>query len=179
MPTNAQLTLMLLRKSEASNVPLPPTPCASESPPVQPIHIPALNSGAAATTWEPPLGATHGELREAAAPDQTMLDAAGGPSSEIKETTAHRPHRLLELMKSGMKSTVKMVAKADKLRGKAGRQSAKNRVGIIPYRQGVDKRQQGPWSFRARNDGKDGQLNIASMAVSHSTKIGVYRQAIS
>lgn len=158
MPTNAQLAVTLLRNSEDFHSPLPSTGYTKETPPNEPVH---LSPSAIADTWDAPLGATQNDLAKAAAPDQDILEGASGPSSEIKETEAHRPHRLLGIIKSSMKSTVKMAMKADQIRAKAGRQSAKNRIGIVPRKRGLHTGEQGPWSFRARNGGKDGQLDIS------------------
>lgn len=159
MPTNAQLAITLLRDSEDSDSPLPTTQYAKETPSNEPIPI---SPSMVVDTWDAPLGATHGEMAEAAAPEQSTLEAASGPSSEIKDTESHRPHKLLGMIKSGMKSTVKLAMKADQIRAKTGRQSAKNRIGVIPRKQGPSNREQGPWSFKARSDGKDGQLHINS-----------------
>lgn len=159
MPTNSQLAITLLRNSEIYNSPLAPTPYVDQASPVQPIEISPTST--ATSTWDTPLGATQEDLVEAAAPEQSILNAASGPSSEIQETEAREPHRLLGLAKGGVKSAVKIAMRADKFRAKAGRQSATNRLGIIPHRRDAGTKQQGPWTFKARNEGKDGQIHIS------------------
>ncbi|ETN44905.1 uncharacterized protein HMPREF1541_09780 [Cyphellophora europaea CBS 101466] len=159
IPTNAQLAITLLRSAENHVSPLPLRPHTKQSPTIKPIPIP---SKADAETWEAPLGASQADLADAAAPDQNVLDAASGPCSEIQATERRKPHRLFGLVKGGIKSTVEMTLKADKLRAKAGHQSAKNRIGILPHKNNAGDREPGPWIFAVRHDGKEGRLHIGA-----------------
>lgn len=166
IPTNAQLTITILRNNERLNAPIPPPPSINRTPPMKPVR--PSSEIADMETLDKPLGADEAELAEAAAPDPSILDDAGGRCSKVEATEGSKPHRLLHLLghlKRGIRSTVHVAQQADRLRAKAGRESAKNRVGVLPCKSDDTGTQQGPSTFRARNEAKEGQVHISAEGI--------------
>lgn len=163
VPTNAQLAITILRNNERQRAPIPPAPSIDRTPPMQPIR---LSSDAIGTdSADKPLGADETELREAASPDSSMLNDAGGrcaDSGADKGTKQHRLRHMLGHLRRGIKTAVEVAQRADQLRAKAGRQSAKNRVGVLQDKAEVSGLGQGPSTFRARNESKEGEVSISA-----------------
>lgn len=157
-PNDAQLAITLLRLGEAHGTPFPPAPSTNEGPPKEPVQLTAADMDA--TGADAPLGATQDEIDEAKAADPAMLDQAGGPDSEIKDVGGPKTSRLLALVKSSAKLGVKAALQVDKLRAKAGRESAKNRLGAVPPEGGAGDQKEGPTEFSARWEGKPGHIRV-------------------
>jgi hypothetical protein len=156
VPNNAQLALTLLRLGEAHGTPFPPAPSTEKHPSKEPLQLSASDMSAEGT--DAPLGATQDEIEHAKAADPDKLDQAGGPDSEIKDVGGHKTSRLLAFVKGSTKLGVRAALGADKLRAKAGRESAKNRLGAVPAEGAGEK--EGPTEFSARWEGKPGHVTI-------------------
>ncbi|KAI2464839.1 hypothetical protein F4781DRAFT_436006 [Annulohypoxylon bovei var. microspora] len=171
VPTNAQLTLTLLRVGEANKAPLPPPPSISEPPPEKPIEI--TDAELRATGAEPPLNATQDELREAMEHDPQVAHETGGPDIDAAKSSKHGKHgsKIIGFFKGTTKGAVKTAIGTDHARAKAGSHHAKNRLGAIP--RSNTNYLTGPLDFKGRYKGQKGHVYITTKstipAVSFST----------
>ncbi|KAI1458592.1 hypothetical protein F4805DRAFT_118648 [Annulohypoxylon moriforme] len=171
VPTNAQLTLTLLRIGEANKAPLPPPPSASEPPPERPIEI--TDAELKATGAEPPLNATDEELREAMEHDPQVAHETGGPDIDAAKSSKHGKHgsRIINFLKGTTKGAVKTAIGTDHARAKVGSHHAKNRLGAVS-RSNINHLT-GPLDFKGRYKGQKGHVYITTKstipAVSFST----------
>ncbi|KAI0425745.1 hypothetical protein F5Y09DRAFT_334701 [Xylaria sp. FL1042] len=173
VPTNAQLTLTLLRIGEANKAPLPPAPLVRAPPPDKPIDV--TDAELRATGAEPPLNATDEELEAAMQHDpQTAHETAGADIDAAKSGTHSRKgSKIIGAVKSAVKGTVKGAIASDAARAKVGSRQAKNRLGVVPPANA--ELLTGPVDFKARYNGKKGRVYIATKstipAVGFSTDV--------
>lgn len=162
VPTNAQLTLTLLRIGEANKAPLPPAPRVQHGPPDRPAHI--TDEELRATGAEPPLNATQEELDEAMSHDPTVPHETGGEDIDAAKEPKHgrKGSKLISFFRGTVKGAVKTSMGADKIRAKAGSHHAKDRLGAAP-RPDISLLS-GPINFKARYNGKEGHVYIATKA---------------
>jgi hypothetical protein len=117
-----------------------------------------------AAEGDQPLGASEQELFEAAAPDHDMVDKAGGGDNEAPETDNAKHDkwrgRAVHFAKSGAKAMVKTAMGVDKMRAKAGKESAKTRLGVVPSKD--QPTTESPSVFDARFHGKEGFVYLVS-----------------
>ncbi|KAI1742835.1 hypothetical protein F4680DRAFT_411839 [Xylaria scruposa] len=170
VPTNAQLTITLLRIGEANNAPLPPAPFVHAPPPDRPAEV--TDAELRATGAEPPLNATEEELEEAMEHDPTTAHETAG--ADIDAAKGHKKGgKVLSALKSVVKGTVKGVIASDAARAKAGSRPAKNRLGVVPPAKA--DLLSGPVDFKGRYDGRKGRIYIATKstipAVGFSTDV--------
>ncbi|KAK7941541.1 uncharacterized protein PG986_013928, partial [Apiospora aurea] len=164
VPSNAQLTIALLRRAEARDGPLPPAPNPEQKRTTRPMSV----DGSTLDTLgaDAPLGATREELEECMEVDRDRLDQAGGPDSEVKAIGGHKTSKVLNLLKHGLKGGAKVALAADRVRAKAGRQGARNRIGTVPAAANAQEPDDdGPTTFTARHDGKQGSVRISAEGV--------------
>jgi hypothetical protein len=161
VPNHKQLTLAILREGEQTGTPLPPFRYSRQATPYKDVKMDT--SVIAASASDLPLGETEHHLGNLAAPKQEVLEQAGGPACEIQYTGGHKTGNLIGLLKKTSRMTVKAALGVDKLRAKAGRQSAQNRLGIVPSRT-RNLSNQGPCEFRVRFEGKEGLLRVDTVA---------------
>ncbi|KAH8645820.1 hypothetical protein BX600DRAFT_421383 [Xylariales sp. PMI_506] len=162
VPTNAQLTLTLLRIGEAKKAPLPPPPRADEPPPDRPVDV--TDAELRATGAEPPLNATDAEIEMAMQHDPTTAHETGGQDIDAAKSSKHgrRGSKILSLFKGTTKGAVKAVIGADSVRAKVGSSPARNRLGAV---QRPDHRDlSGPVEFQARYRGRKGHVYITTKA---------------
>lgn len=162
VPTNAQLTITLLRIGEANKAPLPPPPHIAAPPPEQPAAVSDNELRATGADW--PLNATQEELDEAMAHDPTTAHETGGQDIDASKNAKHgkKGSKILGFFKSTVKGGVETTMGADKLKAKVGDHHAKNRLGAVP-KPGQDLTS-GPVEFKARFDGKKGHVYITTKA---------------
>ncbi|KAK0638455.1 hypothetical protein B0T16DRAFT_381496 [Cercophora newfieldiana] len=147
VPTNAQLTLALLRLAEASHAPLPPAPSKREPPEFQ--VPPKAETGLGDT-----LGIDQGEVNRAMEPDpDKKAEAENQPRAH--PTTKHR--RVLNFVKGLSKGVVNSGLAADRAISHMGSEKAKFRAGVL--RSGPTPRS-GPDKFAARFEGKKGWVTV-------------------
>lgn len=176
-PTNAQLTITLLRIGEANKAPIPPPPRITEPPPEEPAemtdaHLRASGAG-------PPLNATDAELEEAIRHDPTTAERTDGADiEESRSTTGHgkKAGRLVRFFRGTTKGAVKTAVGTDAARAKTtGSTKAKDRLGVVT-RPGQD-RTAGPVDFAARYRGQRGHVYITTKstipAVAFSTDVTI------
>ncbi|KAF2115696.1 hypothetical protein BDV96DRAFT_54618 [Lophiotrema nucula] len=162
VPTNAQLTLTLLRVGEANKAPLPPPPHVGGPPPEQPADI--SDDHLRATGADYPLNATQEELDEAMAHDPTTAHETGGEDIDASKNAKHgkKSHKILGFFKGTIRGGVETAIGTDKLKAKMGAEHAKNRLGAVP-KKGADLTS-GPVEFKSRFNGKKGHVYITTKA---------------
>lgn len=162
IPTNAQLTLTLLRIGEANKAPLPPPPRVMSPPPDRPAAV--TSEELRATASEPPLNATDEELEAAMEHDPTTAHQTGGSDIDAAKTPRHgrKGSKLLNFFKNTTKGAVKTTIGADNVRAMAGSHHARDRLGALP-KPTADKRS-GPVEFKARYNGARGNVYITTKA---------------
>ncbi|CAK7200700.1 hypothetical protein SEUCBS139899_003398 [Sporothrix eucalyptigena] len=162
VPTNAQLTLTLLRIGEANKAPLPPPPRASHPPPEQPAAI--TDEQLRATGAEPPLNATDAELDAAIAHDPRTAHETGGPDIDASKDAAHnkKGSKILGVLKKTVKVTVQTARGVDTAKAKLGSHPAKDRLGVVPPADADWT--SGPVAFKSRYGGKKGHIYITAKA---------------
>ncbi|KAI0445199.1 hypothetical protein F4803DRAFT_508901 [Xylaria telfairii] len=171
VPTNAQLTLTLLRVGEANKAPLPPPPVVRAPPPDRPVEV--TDAELRATGAEPPLNATEEELEEAMEYDPATAHETGGADIDAAKNHHRKGGKILAAFKSAIKGAVKGVIASDAARAKAGSRHAKDRLGVVPHAD--EELSTGPVDFKGRFDGRKGRLYIATKstipAVGFSTDV--------
>lgn len=151
VPTNAQLTITLLRIGEARRAPIPPPPGANDSAHIEegvkgidPEHADAI-------------GASDSEIADAMHPDQTQI--ASSSEDEGGKKKHKTGHKLLNFFKGTTKTTVNTALSTDPIKAQMGSKKAQNRLGAVP----PAKRplpESGPIQFPARFRGKRGVLRL-------------------
>ncbi|KAK6442397.1 profilin, required for normal timing of actin polymerization in response to thermal stress [Oleoguttula sp. CCFEE 5521] len=162
VPTNAQLTITLLRLGESNKAPLPPPPYVGAAPPDEPAEVTDDALRAAGSDW--PLNATKDELHEAMAHDPTTAHETAGADIDAAKTKSHgkKGSRFLNLIKSGVKGSVETALGADHLKAKVGSEHAKQRLGVIP--RDPSAQLSGPVDFKCRFHGQRGHAYISTRA---------------
>lgn len=149
VPTNAQLTITLLRIGEANKAPLPPPPSSDEPPPNRPKSLNGDDLTVDASDVEIQ-DAIHGNSNEQAV-----------PGTEPGEPPKHRHgQHVLGFFKGSTKTGVETKLGIDKLRAKAGSTNAKDHLGILP--KPSERTPTGPVDFKARYHGAKGRVYIST-----------------
>lgn len=162
VPTNAQLTITLLRIGEANKAPLPPPPSAAHPPPEEPVDITDENLRAAGADY--PLNASDDELKAAMEHDPNVPHETAGGDVNASKNKGHgkKGSRVLNFLKGGVKHTIEGALGADRLKASAGSEHAKNRLGVIPKH--PQQELTGPVDFMCRYHGKKGHAYISTRA---------------
>ena len=162
VPTNAQLTLTLLRVGEANKAPLPPPPSSHEPPPDEAADI--TDEHLRAVGGDYPLNANAAELDEAMSHDPTVAHQTGGADidASMGKKHGHKGAKLLSFLKGGVKGSVETALGADRLKAKIGSEHAKNRLGVVPDNK--EEQLSGPVDFSCRYHGKKGHAYISTKA---------------
>lgn len=161
-PTNAQLTITLLRIGEANKAPLPPPPRITTPPPEQPAAI--TDEHLRATGAEPPLNATDAELDAAIQHDPTTAHETDGADIEASKTHKHgkKASKIIGFFKGTTKGAVKAAMGTDAARAKTtGSSRAKDRLGVVAPAGGATH-VSGPVDFKARFKGHKGHVYITT-----------------
>ncbi|VUC27605.1 unnamed protein product [Clonostachys rosea] len=153
IPTNAQLTITLLRVGEKNHAPIPPPPRSDIPPPVQPHETAGENLDHLGSE-----GATDEEIHDAIQPDEGLHEKQE-TGSTTKPKTARR---ILNLIKGTAKGGVETALAADKAKATAGAKQARNRLGVV--RKSKETPARGPVSFPARFKGKKGHVYVTTKA---------------
>lgn len=153
VPTNAQLTVTLLRIGEANKAPLPPPPRSDEPPPDKPKSL----NGDDLT-----LDASHEEIHEAI--HKSSDDEQKEPDQAVEAAKPKHRHgeHVLGFFKGSAKTTIEAKFGVDKVRAKAGSSTAKNHLGILP--KPGEQVVSGPVDFKARYKGHKGWVYISTAA---------------
>ncbi|PYH93650.1 hypothetical protein BO71DRAFT_484433 [Aspergillus ellipticus CBS 707.79] len=150
IPTNAQLTLTLLRIGEANGAPLPPPPSHS-------LHQIPLQA-ASISTSSLPLSATPSELHQAINPSSSS-SRSPSPSQSPAPSKKTRIARTIHLFRNTIATTIEGKLAVDRARAAAGSLRAQGRVGIL-HKKGHIPLPSGPIQYSARYNGKRGVVVI-------------------
>ncbi|KAK3689027.1 hypothetical protein B0T22DRAFT_490571 [Podospora appendiculata] len=178
VPTNAQLTITLLRIGEANKAPLPPPPRIDSLPPSQSAaqiesHIRSTGAGTA-------LDASTSELNSAMRYNEHEAHEDAGPdvSPEEAKVSKHgrKGSKLINFFKGTTKGAVHAAIGTDHVRAAVGSQHAKHRLGAVPAANEVPI--SGPVEFKARFDGKKGHVYLSTAATVPVVAFGVKESAV-
>ncbi|KAL8734594.1 MAG: hypothetical protein Q9181_003160 [Wetmoreana brouardii] len=157
VPTNAQLTITLLRIGEANKAPLPPPPSSDQPPPNRPK---SLNGD------DLPLDASNEEIHSAIHEDPAEKEAAEAAAATTVGADAKPKHKhgqhILGFFKGTTKTGVETKLGVDKVRAKIGSAHAKNHLGVLPKPEEMGP--SGPVDFKGRYKGHKGWINISTAA---------------
>jgi hypothetical protein len=166
IPTNAQLTITLLRIGEQNKAPLPPPPYSGPPPP-DAAHATAgqnlehlgksMRRIVASKLLTYAEGVSNSEMDAAVQPDIT----ANTTGAETEKPKKKHGQRFLAAIKGATKGGVETVLGTDRLKAAAGGEHAKNRLGVL--KSGADPLS-GPIQFPARYKGKRGHAYITTKA---------------
>lgn len=157
VPTNAQLTVTLLRVGEANRAPLPPPPSSNEPPPDHPAEIDkeAITEGG--------LDATHSDIEDAITVNQPSGTDDVSASPDSKKHKSGFGAKVLSAFKHTTAATVETKLTADSARAALGSGQAKQKLGILPSKAEMQKKPtEGPVEFKGRFKGKKGAVYIDS-----------------
>ena len=167
VPTNAQLTITLLRIGEANKAPLPPPPYSGPPPP-NAAHETAgqnlehlgksIKSKIAAKLLTYAEGVPENEMAEAIHPDE---DDAVNTGTDVAKPKKKHGRRILAAMKGITKGGVETILGTDRLKAAAGDKHSKNRIGVL---KSGPTQETGPIDFPARYQGKKGHAYITTTA---------------
>ncbi|KAF7192579.1 hypothetical protein HII31_06088 [Pseudocercospora fuligena] len=162
VPTNAQLTITLLRIGEANKAPIPPPHFSHGAPPDEPVELTEDELRAAGADW--PLNATDEEIKAAIAPDSTTAHETAGTDVDESKKKSHGKAgaKILGFLRGNVKASVDTALGVDHLKAKAGSEPSKQRLGVIPSRN--ESKLSGPIDFKCRYHGKKGHAYIATKA---------------
>ena len=144
VPTNAQLTITLLRIGEVHKAPLPPPPGSGPPPPEEPAAIPESQIPPEVSTASVVSAAAPGEQPPAPAPKKNTVKF------------------LLGLLKGTTKTGVTAALGTNRVKATAGSEQAKNRLGVLDSESPVP----GPVEFKGRYRGKKGYIYVVTSAAS-------------
>lgn len=154
VPTNAQLTLTLLRIGEINHTPLPPVPSSKKDDP---------QGRTAIDPDDIPLEGTEGEKLDAINPSP-MHKAHSHESGESKGDDEGPKHKhlskIVKVFKGQTKAGVDTKLGIDRVRAVAGSEKAKGHVGVLPKEEQIVYA--GPTDFKARYKGKKGWVHITT-----------------
>ncbi|PWN30074.1 hypothetical protein BDZ90DRAFT_229105 [Jaminaea rosea] len=165
VPTNAQLTVTLMRIAEAAKSPLPPPPPAVAAP------KPDAAQGHEMVGELPP--EYQEEMKEAAA--EGREDAQSGSlshddqddDSSAKKKKKHGS-KIIGFFKGTAFAGSATVLGANRAKASAGSSHSKNRVGVVKKHLQQEARGDGPSSFRGRYRGKRGYVDVITTAATPS-----------
>ena len=160
VPTNAQLTITLLRIGEVNRAPLPPPPRSNVPPPDEPAEIDksAITDGG--------LDASHSEIEDAITVDQP----SGSESTTHADTQQPKKKggigaKVLSVFKHTTAAGVETKLSVDEVRARIGSEHAKQKLGILPSKRALRKADiEGPIEFKGRYKGKKGAVYVDSSA---------------
>ena len=165
VPTNAQLTITLLRIGEANKAPLPPPPRSDEPPSEHPKEL---------DHDDLTLDASQEELHEAIHADPVDADTTATEDSSTKKAKHRHGAHVLGFFKGTTKTGVEAKLGVDKVRAAVGSKHAKDHLGVLPKPE--DQAPTGPVDFKARYQGKRGYVFISTTeaipSVSFSSRSG-------
>ena len=151
VPTNAQLTITLLRTGEANKAPLPPPPSSDQPPPA---HPKSLNGDDLA------LDASKNEIHEAI--HENPNDAAASDTATVEKPKHKHGERILGFFKGTTRTGVEAKLGIDKVKAKIGSTHAKNHLGILP--KPSEQVLSGPVEFKGRYQGHKGWILMSIVA---------------
>lgn len=163
VPTNAQLTITLLRIGEANRAPLPPPPSSDEPPPDEPADD--IDKDAIVEN----IDATHSEVEDLITVDEPSGTEEADPHSPTKKKHGFGS-KVMSAFRHTTAGAVEAKLTTDALRAGLGSGHAKEKRGILPTKRALRKRDiEGPVEFKGRYHGRKGAIYIDS-SVSPATQ---------
>jgi len=156
VPTNAQLTLTLLRVGEANKAPLPPPPQSA---------LPTPSHAHDEAGKDLPMDASQEVIDLVVHPNSSTELVAAKTAIEPKHEKKKRGARLISFFRGTTRTGVETVLGTDRLKAKVGSKISKNRVGAVPSREAAHIAA-GPVEFPARFHGKRGHVFITTTSTS-------------
>ncbi|OCT47324.1 hypothetical protein CLCR_02307 [Cladophialophora carrionii] len=157
VPTNAQLTVTLLRIGEANRAPLPPPPKSHEPPSDKPAEIDkhAITEGG--------LDTSHAEIEDAITVDEPGGTEASEPQDATKKKKGGFGAKILGAFKTTTAGAVETKLTTDTVKATLGSKHAAEKLGVLPSRTELRKKQrEGPIEFKARYHGRKGAVYVDS-----------------
>jgi Protein of unknown function (DUF3292) len=158
VPTNAQLTITLLRIGEANRAPLPPPPRSDAPPPDKPADIDkdAITDGG--------LDASHSEIEDAITVDEpSSTESTTNAEAQKPKKKGGIGAKVLSVFRHTTAAGVETKLSVDEVRAKVGSAHAKQKLGILPSRNELKRADvEGPVEFKGRFKGRKGAVYIDS-----------------
>ena len=160
VPTNAQLTITLLRIGEANRAPLPPPPSSNEPLKDRPADIDKHE------LTDNGLDASHDEIEDAITVDHPTGQTPPG-TAEGEDPHGKKKHGFGSKIMSAFKNTtyagVETKLTADSVKAALGSGKAKQKLGVLPTKdEEREKDVEGPVEYKARYLGKKGAVYVDS-----------------
>ncbi|KIV94983.1 hypothetical protein, variant [Exophiala mesophila] len=156
VPTNAQLTVTLLRIGEANRAPIPPPPASHLPPPDKPADVDKDEITDAG------LDASHSEIEDAITPD-TPPSSEDAPQTSTPKKKGGIGAKVLSAFKHTTAGAVETKLTADSAKAALGSTNAKQKLGVLPSKAEQKTRPvEGPTEFKARCNGKKGAVYVDS-----------------
>lgn len=158
VPTNAQLTITLLRIGEANRAPLPPPPSSSKPPPDKPVDVDKT------AITDNGLDASHSEIEDAITVDKpTGGEEAAHAEAEHKKKKGGFGAKVLGAFKATTAGGVETKLTVDSAKAALGSQHAKEKLGVLPSKEEMKKKPiEGPVEFKGRYNGRKGAVYVDS-----------------
>lgn len=157
VPTNAQLTVTLLRIGEANRAPLPPPPQSHQPPPDEPAP---LDKNAITDNG---LDASNSEIEDIITVDEpTTTEEVQQEEGTPKKKTGFGA-KIMATFKHTTAGAVETKLATDSARATLGSRHAKEKLGVLPSKQEQRKKPvEGPVEFKARYNGRKGAVYVDS-----------------
>lgn len=157
VPTNAQLTVTLLRIGEANRAPLPPPPQSHQPPPDEPAHL-DMDS-----ITENGLDASHSEIEDVITVDEPTTTATTQQEEGTPKKKSGIGAKIMSTFKHTTAGAVETKLATDSARATLGSHHAKEKLGVLPSKQEQKKKPiEGPVEFKARYNGRKGAVYVDS-----------------
>jgi len=163
IPTNAQLTITLLRIGEANRAPIPPPPTTSAPPPDKPADLDKH-----ALIAESGVDASQGEIEDAITVDHPGEEAGQGSAHADEHGAAPKKKggfgaKIMSVFKHTTAAGVETKLTADAARAALGSGHAKEKLGILPTKEEMQEKPfDGPVEYRGRHEGRKGAVYVDS-----------------
>ncbi|CDR87720.1 uncharacterized protein SPSC_03491 [Sporisorium scitamineum] len=163
VPTNAQLTLTLLRIGEANKSPLPPPPPTVVAPPPTVLHGSDM-------AQDPDLPPEYAEQLADAQAQNVASRPAGEDDSATDPKTGKKGSKVLGILKGVTKAGVETALGVNRVKATTIQSMhAKTKLGVVQSEEATKKyAADGPVQFQARYKGKRGHVYILTTAATPS-----------
>ncbi|EXJ87947.1 hypothetical protein A1O1_04874 [Capronia coronata CBS 617.96] len=158
VPTNAQLTITLLRIGEANRAPLPPPPSSNEPPAEKPAEVDKeaiTNNG---------LDASHSEIEDAITVDKPPngIEPVDDQESKKKKKSGIGS-KIMSAFKTTTAGGVETKLTVDEVKATLGSRHAKEKLGVLPSKSEMrTKAVEGPVEYLGRYSGRKGAVYVDS-----------------
>lgn len=154
VPTNAQITITLLRLGEANKSPVPPPPPAVVAPP------PSAKEGKEIDKALPEEYKEDIENHRKELAEEEKSSSKGVDDSDQKPTK--KGSKILALFKGGVRAGTQTALGTNRVKAEVGFERAKQKVGVV--NKDSDVLGDGPASFHGRHHGKRGLVLVSTTA---------------